>query len=203
MTLFGKLVFTCFGIGTLFLLFFGVSSFIKHDAASAEMANQKESSQASHATSSQQGLDLAAASSSNSDVIEGNASSSESFTDILSNGGKLSCSISQAIGTLTSTGMVYIDGAHVRADFSTSVMNVTVKSSLIVMDGYMYSWTDTATSGVKTKMATRDTQGKVTPTSSSARTWNGDQVKTYTCRPWAVDVSKFVLPETVIFSNVK
>jgi hypothetical protein len=119
------------------------------------------------------------------------------FTEMLIKGGNQKCVVTQVMGSITSSGTVYIHGALVRAEFSTAVMDKTIKSTLIARDGYMYSWTDTAsTTGMKTKMPTSNATS-----TTGVRTWNGDQVKDYTCAQWTPDEKLFEVPSSIIFKN--
>jgi biopolymer transport protein ExbD len=199
MTLFGKFVFTFFGVVLAFLIFFAVTSFIKHDS---EVVLPEKNTTTEIATTT---VDLTAtsttASTTEAATSTKQAKNQPAFTDVLIKGGKLKCSVTQAMGTVSSNGTVYINDSKVRAEFSTSISNTTIHSTMLALNGYMYTWTDSASStGSKIKMPTIGRDGKVV-TNSNVRTWNGDQVKEYTCEAWTPDENLFIVPTNVTFTT--
>jgi hypothetical protein len=192
MTTFGKMIMSLFVAVTLFGIYYGTKTYVKEDSS---ISQEKRPIQ--------QSVEVSSASSS----IEGTSSSAldtkkqESFTSILQQGGKQKCSISQPLGQMISTGVVYISSALVRAEFSVTVMNKTINTTMIVRDGYMYSWTSgSPATGTKTKMPTVESLKQA---SSTVRTWNGDQVKDYSCEQWLPDEKLFEIPSAVAFKTVE
>lgn len=199
MTLFGKFVFTFFGVVLAFLLFYSITSFMKQDS---EVAIPEKNSQTEIATTT---TDVQATST-NATTTESATSTKETkkqpvFTEVLVKGGKFKCSVTQAMGAATSNGTVYINDAKVRAEFTTSISNTIIHSTMLVLNGYMYTWTDNiSNTGSKIKMPTIGRDGKVV-TSSNVKTWNGEQVKDYTCEAWTPDENLFTVPMNITFTT--
>jgi hypothetical protein len=191
MTTFGKIVMSLFVVATLTGIYYGTKTYVKEDNAVLEEKKPAPDSQA---------VEPSASSTEESASSTGGAKKQESFTSILQQGGKQKCSISQPLGQMISTGVVYINNALVRAEFSVSVMDKTINTTMIARDGYMYSWTSgNGAAGTKTKMPTSDSLKQGT---STVRTWNGDLVKDYSCEAWSPDAKLFEIPSTVTFKEV-
>lgn len=196
MTLFGKFVFTVLGIVLAFGLFYGITAYVKRDTVTPVAPSPVVTEEAQNATTS------VATSTDNASSTETVDTTKPPFYQLLAKAGSRKCSVSQMMGTITSNGTVYMDNGTVRAEFSTSVMNTTVNSTMIAKDGYMYSWTDKGTTGTKTKMPTLDRDGNATST-KGVKTWDGSQVKDYTCAPWTVDEAIFEIPKSVTFTETQ
>lgn len=192
MTLFGKFVFTVLGIVLAFGIFYGVTSFVKDDSAQ-EVAKEAVPVMEETATPTASSTDASSTSALNT--------AKKPFYELLATEGDRTCTITQMMGTVSSVGTVYMHEGLVRAEFSTSIANNTIKSTMIARDGYMYSWTDTASStGTKSKMPTRGADGKVV-TNSAVKTWDGSQVKDYTCTDWKADATLFEIPKQITFAT--
>lgn len=190
MTTFGKIVMSSFAAVTLFAIYYGTVSYVKEDSRTVPSAQESASLSTSDATTT-----LA--------TTTEEMSNKPSFTTVLQQGGIQKCSIVQPMGQMTSTGVVYINKALVRAEFSVSVMDKTIETTMIARDGYMYSWTKgSAQEGTKTKMPTAESVKQSAGKAPTVRTWNGDQVKEYTCEDWTPDETIFEIPKTITFKDV-
>jgi hypothetical protein len=208
MTIFGKLV-----LGTLMVLisgavFYGLTSYVKEDSAAIPKEVATESTTTDlfplpTSTSTDEGGLLGATT-----TIQGAATGTGEvskptgkkipFTEFMSKGGSYTCSIVQTVANMTSNGTVYMHDALVRLEFSTSIANQTINTTMVARDNYMYTWTSTTPGkGYKTKISQSETSGK----QPSTLTWNGSQVGDYTCVPWKADDSLFELPKSIVFTN--
>ncbi len=189
MTLFGKIVFGITALVVCVGVFYGTTSYVKHDeesAAAAPVVTTATSSQEEATTT------LGTASSTNATTSQ---DKKMAFPLVLERGGKYKCSVIQTMGTITSEGTVYIHDKLVRADFSMSISDQKIDTTMIARGGYIYSWTNTAsTTGSKVKMPQA---GASSPT--GVRTWNGSQVSEYTCDAWKPDDTLFDLPKAIVF----
>lgn len=200
MTLFGKFVFTFFGVVLAFGIFYGVMSYVKHDSDIAILPVPVATTTQDIASSTDATTTIATSTSLVATSTTKKDDTKLPFPEILARGGEYKCLITQVMGTISSDGVVYIHKDLVRAEFSVAVMDKKINSTLIARDGYMYTWTDTATStGSKTKMPTVDRNGKAVST-NGVRTWNGDQVKDYTCSPWTPVDTMFDIPKSMTFT---
>lgn len=199
MTLFGKFVFTVLAIVLAFAIFLTVTSLVRHDAQEEVLVTKEEVTPQDTASSTET---TATSTATSTEVKQGETSSNKKpFYELLGTTGDRKCSITQMMGTVTSNGTVYTHDGLVRAEFTTSIANNTIKSTMLARDGYMYTWTDNApTKGSKTKMPTLDANGKVTA-QTGVKTWDGSQVKDYTCSDWKPDTKLFEVPETVTFTT--
>ncbi len=124
------------------------------------------------------------------------------FTQFIKQGGSYKCTVSQVVENIESKGTVYVAGELLRGEFTTAVQNMSIKSTFIAKDGYMYTWTSAAPSmGFKAKVMKPNVGSTDTKTSGSY-SWNSELVGDYTCEPWALDETKFELPSTVTFTAV-
>jgi hypothetical protein len=201
MTVFGKIVMSLFTAVTLVAIYFGTNNYVKTDSmASVKVEEEKSVKEAVQnpseetATSTQNGT---------STVVQESGKTTDTkppFISVLQKGGKYKCLISQPLGQMISTGVVYINNANVKADFKVEIMGKTINTTMIVKDGYMYSWSSgSPTTGTRTKMPASNS---VNSASSSVKTWNGELVKDYSCEEWSVDTKLFDLPSTVLFKDV-
>lgn len=192
MTLFGKFVFAIVAVGVSFGVFYGVVSVVKKDQMIEvrQPVKENESVVGNGATS------VTTASSTDTKTP---------FYVLLGQSGSRKCTVNQSMGTISSKGVVYMYNGTVRADFSMSIMNTTINSSMVARDGYMYAWTDKdATKGTKIKMPTAasiETTGPLASSSGAVKTWDGRQVTDYSCEDWKVDQKVFDLPTSISFTE--
>lgn len=152
-----------------------------------------------------------------SEVKEETASSTEetkvpagkkmSFDAFMKQGGSYVCTVNQDVGGMTSKGTVYINGTsgqNIRGEFTTSVQGMNIGTSLIVRDGFTYTWSSMMpTTGYKVAVSKSDVGANVNQGASGSYSWNAEQIGDYDCKPWTVDATKFDLPKTVKFTEVK
>ncbi len=120
------------------------------------------------------------------------------FADFVAQGGSRSCTVTVNNPTAPATGVVYVSGSEIRADFvakPVTANGMEISAHMIQTGGYVYSWTDMIPQGVKVAMTN----------SSGAAASQGFDMNAqvaYDCTPWIVDASKFVVPSTVTFMEV-
>jgi hypothetical protein len=120
------------------------------------------------------------------------------FSEFIKKGGSYKCTVYQSVGGATTEGVTYFSNGKIRSEYNTKVQGISVSTTLIVKDGYTYSWTSSApTTGLKVKLASVSTG---TGTSGSY-SFNADKIGDYNCQPWTVDTTRFDLPTGVIFSE--
>lgn len=119
--------------------------------------------------------------------------------------GSYQCTVNQYIdaGMSQSTqGEVFLFDGNIRGDFTTQVSGMNIASSVIVRDGFSYTWTNMAPLGFKAE-ATMLTEDVVDPKQTSGTyMWNSDQIGEYDCQEWNVDKAKFELPSGVTFQEI-
>jgi hypothetical protein len=122
------------------------------------------------------------------------------FSEFIKQGGSYKCMVTQTVATMTTMGTVYLDNGKVKAEFEVSVAGQTISTSMIIRDGYSYTWTSNSpTKGFKTKIATGG-QGNSSAGAKGTITWDGSQIGDYSCDPWVADASVFEIPKTVTFT---
>lgn len=125
------------------------------------------------------------------------------FSELLKQGGSYQCTVKQAVSDFNSDGLVYIDKDRIRGEFSTIAEGMKVDTSLIVRDGYNYTWSSIAPKmGFKVKIDPQVT-GSTSADMSGTYSFNANQIGEYDCASWTVDESKFTLPSTVVFTEIK
>lgn len=189
MTLFGKAVFGITGIILAAGLYYGLS-----------YSGTVEKIPSSEEVSEETSISLPVSSSSSSLSTATTSVKKMAFSEFLRQGGSYKCTVSQVVATMTSEGIVYINKDSVKAEFVTSISGVSIKTFMIIKDGYTYTWTSAApTKGYKTKITTEGSLDR--QTSSTKYTWDGSQIGDYSCETHAPDPSIFVLPSTIIFTE--
>jgi hypothetical protein len=117
--------------------------------------------------------------------------------------GPYKCEVKQAFSDMENNGTVYLNAGNIRGDFSTIAEGRKMDSSFIMKDGYTYNWSSFApTMGVKVKVNTT-TDGDTNTQTSGTYSWNAEQIGEYNCEAWTVDESKFTLPSTITFTEIK
>ncbi len=125
---------------------------------------------------------------------------SGTFADLMMRAGSWKCTVTTTIEEAPSSGTVYVAGGKVRADFVSkpaALNGAEVASSMIQMDGYVYTWTDAFPQGMKMKIP----EGNNTQGSSQAGVDYSSKVD-YDCGAWSVDASMFTPPASVTFMEL-
>ena len=191
MTIFGKMV-----LGGLLLViaggvFYGVTSYVSNDAP-------QEEAKVVVATTTQEVAQVATTTAST--TPEKPAGKKIAFSEFMKQGGAYKCTVTQTVATMTTNGTVYLDSGKVKADFAVSVAGQSINTSMIVRDGYSYTWTSNSpTKGFKTKIA-GSTAGGGSTSPKGTYTWDGSQIGEYSCESWTAEASMFEVPSTVTFT---
>lgn len=127
-----------------------------------------------------------------------------SFESFAKNGGSYVCTVTQNVQDIESNGTIYMDGGKMRGEFNTSVQGMNVGTTFIAKDGYSYTWSSIMpNTGYKVAIAQDSVSGNSTAGTSGSYGFNAEQIGNYDCQPWTVDNSKFVLPTSIKFSEIK
>lgn len=114
------------------------------------------------------------------------------LADLMGRTGSWTCEVNAAYEGGSSDGTVVMNDGKLRGDFTATMAGITVNTSFIGRDGYMYSWTSMLPQGFKVEMnaaaGTAGGQGMDPSTNVN-----------YSCMPWAADESKFVVPSDITF----
>lgn len=129
------------------------------------------------------------------------------FMDFAKQGGAYECTVNQYIDssyTSTTKGTVYISKGNIRGNYNVKVQGMSIDTSVIVRDGFAYTWTNMMTTGYKVAVAT-DTTGKTSAggtTPQGTFSWNSDMIGDYDCKPWTADAAMFTLPAKITFKTI-
>lgn len=124
------------------------------------------------------------------------------FSEFIKQGGAYKCTVNQSVAGVNTVGTTYINGGLIRGEYKTQAQGINVTSSLIVRDGYTYSWTSMApTMGFKAKVA-ENTGANTGTAMSGSYSWNAEQIGDYSCEAWSADANMFVVPSGVTFREV-
>ncbi len=124
------------------------------------------------------------------------------FSEFIKQGGAYKCTVNQSVAGVDTVGTTYINGGLIRGEYKTQTQGISVTSSLIVRDGYTYSWTSMApTMGFKAKVV-ESAAVNTGAAMSASYSWNAEQIGDYSCEAWSADASMFVLPSGVNFREV-
>ena len=194
MTIFGKIV-----MGTLLFAvvgggFYGVTSYVNKDTAVTPLqvvATTTPQAEVVVATTTTQ-----TAASTTSEKPSGKKIA---FSEFMKQSGSYKCTVTQTVASMTTNGTVYLDSGKVKADFAVSVAGQSISTSMIVRDGYSYTWTSNSpTKGFKTKIIAKVGDSSASP--KGTYTWDGSQIGEYSCESWIADDAMFEVPKTVTFT---
>ena len=125
------------------------------------------------------------------------------FIDFIKQGGSYVCTVGQTVDSIKSSGTFYINGAMSRGEFATEVKGMKIDSTFVVKDGYSYSWSSIVP-GMGYKVAIdQNASSGTSGNSSGSYAFNSEKIGDYDCKPWTPDNSKFNLPSTIKFTEVK
>ena len=144
----------------------------------------------------------------NTDTQQNNEQPSEqptgkkkAFSVFMKEGGSYKCTVHQYVGDTDTTGTVYLNDGLLRGEYSTAVQGKNIDATVIVRDGFAYTWTSMApTMGFKSKVVENTETGSTGTTGTYS--YNTDQIGDYDCQPWTADNSKFVVPTSMTFREV-
>ncbi len=173
-------------------IFYGVTSYVDKDNATVTPIVATTTEEVVVATTTESSTSTSTASTTP-------AGKKMAFSEFIKQGGSYKCTVTQTVATMTTNGTVYIDGSKIKADFAVSVAGQSINTTMIVRDGYTYTWTSNApTKGFKTKVAASTGDSSAGP--KGTYTWDGSQIGEYSCDPWVAQASVFELPATVTFT---
>lgn len=126
------------------------------------------------------------------------------------------CSVHQYVQDMDNVGTVYIGAAksdkiterNIRGEFSVTVNKIQMDTAFIQKDGYTYSWSSLfPKQGFKIAISAEDSAANpganAVKDNGGTYNWNASQIGDYDCKPWTEDASKFTLPQTVVFIEIK
>lgn len=123
---------------------------------------------------------------------------STTFAQFIAAGGSRSCDVVVDNPAAPASGVVYVSGTDIRADFTARPVTaggMSVSAHMIQTGGYVYSWTDMIPQGVKVAVASGTG-------AAASQGFDMDAEVSYDCTPWIPDASKFMVPENVTFMEV-
>lgn len=134
-------------------------------------------------------------------VSEESFSENTTLDEIAARGGSWKCSVASTGPTADSTGVVYVAGDRVRADFTSEVPQLGSVDSYMISDGeYVYSWSSAAPTGVKAMVSLGD--GDESTDTSGSETFDSGATLDYECAAWPTDESMFAVPTDVTFTTL-
>lgn len=125
------------------------------------------------------------------------------FSDFVRQFGTYKCTVNQSINNQTVSGITYMHGGQIRAEYKTSVNGMFFDTNFIVRDGYSFTWSSLAPNmGFKSKLATTGVPATPGASASGNISFNMEDVGDYNCDSWVYDASKFQLPSSVTFTEM-
>jgi hypothetical protein len=98
---------------------------------------------------------------------------------------------------------VYISKGNISGDFKTSVSGMNMETFFIVKDGYSYTWSSMMPN-IGYKVAVNQNSSVNTGASASGSySFNAEQIGDYDCKPWTPSDSKFSIPSSIKFTEIK
>ena len=125
------------------------------------------------------------------------------FSEFMKQGGSYKCTVTQNVNNTDTKGLTYIDGSMIRGEYNISTQGMSITSTLIVRDGYTYTWTSMAPSmGFKAKVV-ESTEADANTGMSGTYSFDANEIGDYDCAPWTPDARMFTLPTGVTFTEIK
>jgi hypothetical protein len=122
-----------------------------------------------------------------------------SIADIVAHGGSVACTISHA-GKEQTQGTIYAASGKVRGDFTAQGTKGPVESHMFSDGTTMYVWSSARPQGIKMAIPAGGKPPAGPPGNSQTQLYN--ETVDYSCAPWSVDATKFVLPQNVSFMDM-
>jgi hypothetical protein len=122
-----------------------------------------------------------------------------SVADLSARGGDWKCTVDTkaSAGATAASGVVYVSGTRIRADYHSTVQGVGAVEAHLIADGTsVYSWSSMLPQGIKTEMSASQDE------SISALGDGANQSYTYDCDPAHADASLFVPPSNISFRTL-
>lgn len=122
-----------------------------------------------------------------------------SLQDLAKRSGDWKCTVDASTAQSVSSGVTYISGGKIRADFTTSVQGYGNVDSHMLADGtHVYSWSSMMPQGIKTAQTAAGQGGAET----SGSGMDANQSYSYDCQPWTPEPSVFAVPAEVTFRTL-
>lgn len=127
-----------------------------------------------------------------------------SFASLAERGGDWKCVVDTSsqtgAGQTVASGVVYVSGDKIRAEYDVTVPTLGSMTAYMVSDGeYVYSWSSMMPQGVKTRASITESSSSA-PTSGQAIDANYEY--SYDCQPASANASMFVAPTDVTFMTI-
>jgi uncharacterized protein YxeA len=100
-----------------------------------------------------------------------------------------------------SSGTVYAKSGNVRGDFQSQVNGKSTITRMIEDGTYIYFWTEGETKGYKASLAVIEKMSAGAVQQYQSQAFDMKKQADYSCSPWGVDSSKFVVPTSVEFTD--
>lgn len=115
------------------------------------------------------------------------------------------CTIENTMQNYSSKGTVYVTSkGEASGNFTSTVNGRAIDSHMIIKDGVTYTWSGTQGSKISLKdMPMPEENGaKIPPQDMQKNGVDMNSQVNYSCKDWAYDASKFVIPTTVQFVDL-
>lgn len=127
-----------------------------------------------------------------------------SLADLSARGGSWRCTVDTSAmtgaGAMQASGVVYVSGQKVRANFDVEAPVVGTVHTYMIADGTdVYSWSSMMPTGIKAPMQKPVQQHTAPTTDTQTGPYNN---YSYDCQPTTVDTSLFTVPSTITFQAV-
>ncbi len=127
------------------------------------------------------------------------------FSQFIKQKGSYECDVHQFVGDVDTKGKVFISNGKIRANFNTEANGSEITGSVIIRDGFAYTWTSFFPTGFKVAVkedADGNLEGNVTADGKQYN-WNANKIGDYDCVTWTADPKQFEVPATITFNEIK
>lgn len=141
-----------------------------------------------------------------SDMMSQDLSSATGFEAYIQNGGSYECAVTQNIETEgysnSTDGHVYVHNGMIRGDYVIEAQGISLVASLIVRDGFVYSWNSLTGMGIRADAQTSDSETAADVSTSGTITWDAETIGQFDCLDWNPDLSEFEVPTDITFQTL-
>jgi hypothetical protein len=125
------------------------------------------------------------------------------LTDALKSGSTFKCVFDDKAGEVARTGTIYINGIHIRTDYTVTQGKPGNSNSHLISDGaYFYIWTEQNT-GLKLQISDFPGQNATSSAESLLNQYTAmDTNSEIKCLPWQPDMAVFTVPTNIDFKDM-
>ncbi len=123
----------------------------------------------------------------------------KSLSDLMALTGNQKCTFADS--QASSSGTVYSGSGNMRGDFQAQGSGKTIQTHMVSDGKYVYVWMEGETKGYKMSLDVLKKMSDSVPQQYKSQAVDIKKQIDYTCNPWTIDGTKFVVPTNITFTD--